>query len=242
MIFIDNVFQNNIGIRGGAISIDRPNFQASKRLERIDQSPSLLIEGNTFKNNQAYIMGNAVYVRYTRQYVKDNYDEVCGGSLYVHDNTFLNNTAVVHSSNGGAISLECDFAYPVGKQPASNMTGKSFDKSIWVSDSVNNRIIKIREFTSTISGNRFHGNEVGQKGTAIYARQISFLLIQENEFWRNMPSYAFRKDIYRPYEMAFLKQLGYEATDMFFVTTLFPSIGKVSNSAIQHNELTYLDE
>lgn len=69
----------------------------------------MIIKDNLFENNQAYLSGNAVYVRNTRQYKDEIYDEVCGASFYANGNTFVNNTSVIHSSNGGAISLECDF-------------------------------------------------------------------------------------------------------------------------------------
>lgn len=94
-----------------------------------------------------------------------------------------------------------------------------------------------------IAGNRFYGNEVGQKGSAIYSRQISFLEIVDNEFDGNVPSYAFRRDIYRPYEMAFLKQEGFLSSESYIVSTLFPSIEKSTSqpdNLIYHNELTYL--
>lgn len=64
-------------------------------------------------------------------------------------------------------------------------------------------VVKIREYTSSITNNFFSGNEIGQKGSAIYARQISYLEIEDNEFKKNLPGYAFRKDVYRPYELAF---------------------------------------
>ena len=66
MIFINNVFSYNIGIKGGAISIDRPNFNAEQRLAAGQQPPVIVLEGNEFRNNQAYLSGNAVYVRNVR--------------------------------------------------------------------------------------------------------------------------------------------------------------------------------
>ena len=65
MIFLDNLFSHNLGIKGGAISIDRPNFATEQRLA-VQQPPVIVLEGNRFNNNQAYISGNAVYVRYVR--------------------------------------------------------------------------------------------------------------------------------------------------------------------------------
>ena len=42
---------------------------------------------------------------------------------------FLNNAAVVHSSNGGAISLECDFVEVINQEAASQVEGSSLEKS-----------------------------------------------------------------------------------------------------------------
>ena len=66
MIFTNNVFSHNVGIKGGAISIDRPNFTTEQRLAAAQQPPAIVLEGNEFKNNQAYLSGNAVYVRNVR--------------------------------------------------------------------------------------------------------------------------------------------------------------------------------
>ena len=110
MIFLNNVFSHNLGIKGGAISIDRPNFVTEQRLAAGQQPPVIVLEGNEFKNNQAYLSGNAVYVRSVRNRTgTDETEEVCGGGFYARGNTFFNNSAVIHSSNGGALSLECEF-------------------------------------------------------------------------------------------------------------------------------------
>ena len=109
MIFINNVFSHNLGIKGGAISIDRPNFRTEQRLAAGQQPPVIVLEGNQFKNNQAYLSGNAVYVRNVRARNDTETSEVCGGGFYARGNTFFNNSAVIHSSNGGALSLECEF-------------------------------------------------------------------------------------------------------------------------------------
>ena len=109
MIFINNVFSYNLGIKGGAISIDRPNFVTEQRLAAGQQPPVIVLEGNEFNNNQAYLSGNAVYVRSVRNRTDDETSEVCGGGFYARGNTFFNNSAVIHSSNGGALSLECEF-------------------------------------------------------------------------------------------------------------------------------------
>lgn len=82
MIFINNNFLNNTGIFGGAISIDTPNFQSEVKLSIQQQDPAIVLEGNTFLNNQAYLSGNAVYVRNTRNRTAETEEnEVCGGSF-----------------------------------------------------------------------------------------------------------------------------------------------------------------
>lgn len=83
------------------------------------------------------------------------------------------------------------------------------------------KVVKVREYATSISCNSFIGNEVGQKGSAIYARQISFLEIADNQFIRNVPSYAFRKDVYRPYDLAFLDQKGISVTNPWINSTIF---------------------
>lgn len=34
---------------------------------------------------------------------------LCGGGLLIQKNTFEDNSAIIHASHGGAISIECDF-------------------------------------------------------------------------------------------------------------------------------------
>ena len=43
-----------------------------------------------------------------------------------------------------------------------------------------------------IEGNTFDGNEIGQKGSAIYARQLTNLLVTGNTISRSQPAYSFR--------------------------------------------------
>jgi predicted outer membrane repeat protein len=42
--------------------------------------------------------------------------------------------------------------------------------------------------------NTFNGNEAGQKGTAIYTRQITNLVVKANNFVENQPGYSFRDE------------------------------------------------
>lgn len=43
-----------------------------------------------------------------------------------------------------------------------------------------------------IEGNTFDGNEIGMKGSAIFARQVTNLLITGNTISRSQPAYSFR--------------------------------------------------
>jgi len=113
MIFYDNVFKENMGLMGGAISINSPNAQQSQQKNRHSlESPVIILQSNTFESNQGYFIGNAVSVRYRwnrSETSTQKANTVCGGGFYSKDNHFTNNTSVLHSSAGGAISLTCDF-------------------------------------------------------------------------------------------------------------------------------------
>lgn len=82
----------------------------------------MLIQNNVFSSNQAYLSGNAIYVRSTRQ---ENVDfetmQACGVGVEFKSNTFTENVAVIHASHGGAVSLECEFV----STTASAHTGAS---------------------------------------------------------------------------------------------------------------------
>ena len=51
-----------------------------------------------------------------------------------------------------------------------------------------------------ITNNTFDGNEIGLKGSAIFARQVTNLHIQYNDIKRSQPAYSFRPEAqYYPY-------------------------------------------
>ena len=100
----------------------------------------------------------------------DETSEVCGGGFSAQGNTFFNNSAVIHSSNGGALSLECEFVTLVQKEASSQLSGTDKDLASYVTEPLYNQIYAVYRFTSTIIGNTFSGNEIGQKGSAIHAR------------------------------------------------------------------------
>ena len=107
---------------------------------------------------------------------------------------------MIHSSNGGAISLECEFVQVVKQTPVSQITGSSIKQPQVFVDPIQYNSYKGLKFGSKIYNNLFEGNEVGQKGSAIYMRQISIALIEQNQFIKNQPGYSFRQDIKRPYD------------------------------------------
>jgi len=210
MIFDSNVFKENLGLMGGAISINSPNAQQSQQRNRkAIESPVIILTGNTFDSNQGYIIGNAVSVRYRwnrNEVSTQKANTVCGGGFYATSNEFFNNTAVLHSSAGGAISLTCDFYPSLSNEASSEMQDSlnAFSKTV-IADPIDYDTYPAYKYASVIENNNtFYGNEVGQKGSAIYVRQISMLRVKSNVFRENQPSYSFRKTIVRPYEKYFL--------------------------------------
>ena len=65
IVIMDNVFLDNIGLRGGAINIDlQLNTKDDADPENIfNYSPFILARGNHFERNMAIFEGNAVYVK-----------------------------------------------------------------------------------------------------------------------------------------------------------------------------------
>ena len=174
---------------GGAITINNPDFSTN------ETNAYNVIQNNTFTHNQAYLSGNAIYVRFNYNSTALNTTEsrVCGGGFRAGNNKFENNTAVVHSSNGGAISLTCDFTTALPNVPRSdlNMT-QSQNAQTAFAEPIDLEVVVIKDYYAEIVDNLFLGNEVGQKGSAIYTRQISLLNIESNNFTDNQPGYSFR--------------------------------------------------
>lgn len=109
VMFDANTFENNVGIFGGSIAIDTQNHW-DDFADTDEYQPYVLICGNTFNLTQSYLSGNALYIHSTRQRGSTNeLTEVCGGGVNIEKNTFSHTAPVIHASNGGAVSLECDF-------------------------------------------------------------------------------------------------------------------------------------
>lgn len=66
MIFNSNTFGNNIGLFGGAITINSPDFSNYDQNTPSSKKAYIITQGNTFSNNMAYLSGSALYIRMTR--------------------------------------------------------------------------------------------------------------------------------------------------------------------------------
>lgn len=105
MRFEDNTFKGNVGFFGGAVSINSPVFRnitapssvlnpnvtaftdAEKttntdNFNDVNNQPVIVFAGNTFSQNQAYLSGSAIYVRYTKQHYSSAYSNP---TLYNYD-------------------------------------------------------------------------------------------------------------------------------------------------------------
>ena len=185
-----NTFESNVGLFGGAVSIDSPNYVDADFSQDVHSNvkyrPYIMLEGNTFQYNQAYLSGNAVHARFTRQEgVSFDTKQACGAGTRFKLNYFLDNAPIIHASNGGAVSLECDFV----STEASERVGASqtaftnwYDENVLEDTASYATLYDIPLYAATFLNNTFTSNAVGQKGSAIYARQISFLIVKQNIF------------------------------------------------------------
>jgi hypothetical protein len=110
---INNVFKENIGFFGGAISINSPNFAAiddSKAISATSATvqamkrPYIVLRNNDFSRNMAYMSGNAIFIQGTKR--SDANLKACNTGLLADSNTFRENFGF-KISDGGAISLVC---------------------------------------------------------------------------------------------------------------------------------------
>ena len=98
----------------------------------------------------------------------------CGSAIEFTSNEFIENAPISHASNGGAVSLECDF---VSEEAVSRRRGgaSSFfanDMTHYMLDPEDQSVKYLMFDVSSIAfrSNLFQGNSIGQKGGAIYAR------------------------------------------------------------------------
>jgi hypothetical protein len=55
-----------MGLFGGAITINSPDFSLVNAADPSSKKPFIVLSGNTFTKNMAYLSGSAVYIRMTR--------------------------------------------------------------------------------------------------------------------------------------------------------------------------------
>ena len=104
MIFIGNTFEENIGLFGGAVSINSPNFAHNDDPGATKDQPYVLFYKNDFARNMAYISGNALFMQGTKR--SDRPLDSCSMSVLIDSNDFIENFGFKHS-DGGAVSLTC---------------------------------------------------------------------------------------------------------------------------------------
>ena len=84
--------------------------------------------------------------------------------MHFETNDFLDNTGVNHASNGGAVSLECDFVSIERSEEigASDLMFSTWDNQIYVYDPiVSSNQFFVYKFATTFLNNTFTGNAVG---------------------------------------------------------------------------------
>jgi len=100
IVFVNNQFEYNVGLFGGAVSLDTPNFVSGDfgydlKYDFIFKAFAVF-KKNTFQSNQAYLSGNAVYVRSTRQdSVAIESKQVCGAGIEFNTNSFVDNAPII---------------------------------------------------------------------------------------------------------------------------------------------------
>ena len=89
------------------------------------------------------------------------------------------------SHTGGAIAVSCDFADQSDSRfskRTSDFHFSNYDRVEAVSDLATDEQIVVYRQASGIKNNKFIGNTAGQKGTAVYARQVSNFIVEYNIF------------------------------------------------------------
>ena len=115
-----------------------------------------MFHNNNFTSNQGYISGNAIHARYTYNSTDllTNTTILCGAGFKVSDNDFIDNTSVLHASNGGAISLVCDFKGALPNVPTSslNMTQAQNAQTAYA-EPIDLEVLLIKDFWAEIINN-----------------------------------------------------------------------------------------
>ena len=129
----------------------------------------------------AYFSGNAIYVRSTLRKINVT-NTVCGG-VQIQANIFKGNIGTkLH--NGGAVSAVCTYISDVSLDDYKATSMIALNKSFIPITS----IIDQKKFTLNMQELRFKDNDFtenysGLKGTAIYVKQYSSTIIDNNNFF-----------------------------------------------------------
>ncbi|CDW73676.1 UNKNOWN [Stylonychia lemnae] len=212
-IIRQNLFQDNIGTFGGAITIDSPDWAQGN-------NPYLVISDNRFVTNFAYFSGNAIHFRGTLRY--DQYNQICGG-LQIQNSEFYHNIGMkVH--NGGAISAVCEY---LDEEDHDDYYHTSTFYSNDILTDNNNAItstiqslsdastrFRVQSYQFTITGCNFTENYSGIKGTAIYLKYINKIRIQNSTFASSGPVYAVLEQLYSPYSAIFKSNISVTFQDL----------------------------
>ena len=94
---------------------------------------------------------------------------MCGAGINVLSNTFTENSPIVHTANGGAISLECDFVSSGASLiagGASNVISVEPFQTTWISeysDDVHGytHVHKVHRYAAAVKDNTFTRNAAG---------------------------------------------------------------------------------
>ena len=107
LVFVDNDFEENIGTTGGAIHIEQPNFDVT--IDGLDERSAIIMQGNKFKNNMAYVAGNAIHISHKMRMIVSGQDsrQTCGSGILIEDNFFYGNIGM-KKHNGGAMVIRCE--------------------------------------------------------------------------------------------------------------------------------------
>ena len=99
VIIDSNTFLRNIGVFGGAITINSPD-QSSPNF------PAIVFKNNYFESNMAYLSGNSIYVRLAKRQESGS----CGGVFSSQNYHYQQTGLKIH--NGGAATFVCQVVPP----------------------------------------------------------------------------------------------------------------------------------
>ena len=112
--------------------------------------------------------------------------EACAAGTELKSNRFFYNSPILFSSNGGAVSVECEFVTEAtGARMGSSNTGfTAWNEKMNVYDPEDVKLespmtlYMVYRYATSFISNQFIGNTIGQKGSAIYNRQGSIIIVE----------------------------------------------------------------